>query len=272
MPGPPPRVLDLFVVPDVVEPIPGVRGGSVRAGDLVLSPGRDAGTATWLNPVLARLAVRLDEQAAGRRGLRVAMPIPARDGSWVVEGWGASRYEPETAACHDLDVMVAAGRLLHAQLAVAVPERPRELCERIDGWGRAERLAFADAATLATVAADQPGSSLVRRAAALLDDVDLGPDQLVHVDLAGKVLLDALGAPVILDVVPAWRPVLWAEAICVLDSVAWFGAPVSALGRWTSGADRQAMLRALIFRVVHQPDTATGYESVLSVLARTAAT
>ncbi|HEY3535475.1 MAG TPA: hypothetical protein VGK60_07905 [Pedococcus sp.] len=102
------RVLDLFAVPDDVRPIPGGRGRSVVAGDLVLSPGRDAATAPWLNPRLARLAVDLDTRAS--RPLRIAVPVPARDGSWVVDGWGASRYEPDSSHCRELSVLVAAGR------------------------------------------------------------------------------------------------------------------------------------------------------------------
>ena len=116
---PPPEVLDLFAVPDHVTPLSGGQGRSFVAGDLVLSPGRDAATSTWLNPVLARLAVELDTTTP--RTLRIAMPIPSRDGRWVVDGWGASRYEPHSHHCRELDVLVATGRLLHARLASALP-------------------------------------------------------------------------------------------------------------------------------------------------------
>jgi hypothetical protein len=165
---PPARVLDLFVVPDVVVPLSG--RDSVVAGDLVLTPGRDPDTLTWLNPVVARLAVRLDERPGRHpRDLRVAMPVPARDGSWVVDGWAASRYEPGTTPCADLDVTLATAHLLHAELAVAVPTRP-----------------------------------------AALPPTDEPDAQLVHANLAGNVLLDARGAPVVLDLDPAWRPAGWA--------------------------------------------------------------
>ncbi len=249
------EVLDLFAVPDDVEPLPGGQGSSVRAGDLVLSPDRDPGVATWLNPVLARLAVTLDEHPTRRRrDLRVAMPVPARDGSWVVDGWGASRYEPGTVECRDLDVTLAAGRLLHARFASAVPERPAQLDERSDRWAVAERTAFGPAAGLGDLAA-------------LVDETPLGSDQLVHADLAGNVLLDADGAPVVIDVAPSWRPVRWAEAVCVLDSVVWHDAPREVLVRWRLGADRQAMLRAVAFRTLSEgPSTGAAYEPVLELL------
>lgn len=272
MPVPPASVLDLFAVPDAVEPLPGGQGSSVRAGDLVLSPGRDAATSAWLNPVLARLAVRLDERPGrDRRDLRIAMPVPARDGSWVVDGWGASRWEPGTEACRDLEVTLAAGRLLHAELDTALRARPEGLDQRQDRWARAERLAFGSHEDL--VAAT--GDPAVHRVAAHLDatgdlsPADLGPDQLVHADLAGNVLLDAAGAPVVIDVAPAWRPVRWAEAVCVLDAVTWFDGSPSALHRWRSGPDRQAMLRALAFRLLSdEPGGCTAYDPVLDLLER----
>jgi hypothetical protein len=168
-------VLDLFAGPADLARLPGERHERVRAGDLLLTAGRDAAVQSWLSPLLARLAVRLDERPGrGARDLRIAMPVPARDGSWVVEGWGASRYEPGTAVCEDLDVTLAAGRLLHAELDSLVREPPAGL----------------DAG---------------------LDSEDDDGAQLVHAELAGNVLLDARGAPVVIDVTPAWRPVQWAE-------------------------------------------------------------
>ncbi|WP_341925737.1 hypothetical protein [Nocardioides psychrotolerans] len=261
--GPPPEVLDLFAVPETVEPLPGGQGRSVRAGDLVLSPDRDPEVLVWLNPVLARLAVQLDERP-GRdlRDLRIAMPVPARDGSWAVDGWGASRYEPGTVACDDLAVLSATAHVLHAELAVAVPDRPDGLSAREDRWARAERQAFGEQPLITPAG---PGIDLAVRLHAAIDGTDLGPDQLVHADLAGNVLLDAFGAPVVIDVAPSWRPVLWAEAVCVLDAVMWLGAPLGALAAWAHGVPRQAILRAALFRVLADaPDVdVAAYERAL---------
>jgi uncharacterized protein (TIGR02569 family) len=263
---PPPEVLDLFAVPDAADPVAGGRGLGVRAGDLMLTPGRDPQVAAWLNPVLARLAVRLDEDPTRRRrDLRVALPVPARDGSWVVDGWGASRYEPGATPCEDLEVTLAAGRVLHAQLAATVARRPPGLSARDDRWARAERLVFGPAYDLLAAAEGTPAAAVVRAVERRLDDHDLGPDQLVHADLAGNVLLDAHGAPVVIDVAPAWRPVLWAEAVCVLDSVLWRGGDSGALAAWSSGVQQQAMLRAIAWRaIVDQLDHA--YDDALSVV------
>lgn len=246
---PPDHVIDLFIADGVLEPLAGGRGTSVRAGDLVLSPGRDPAQLGWLAYVQARLAVRLDEEAP--RSLRLALPVPARDGRLVVDGWAATRFEPGATPCHDLATLRATAHLLHARLASAVPVRPDGLDARTDQWAVAERLAYdADAAVRAAGQRPEPGlRDLVVALVAELDHSDLGREQLVHVDLAGNVLLDGSGVPFVIDLSPAWRSPLWAEAVCVLDAVLWWGAPARALDEWRSGSHRQAMLRAALFRL-----------------------
>lgn len=280
--APPPHVLDLFAVPGDVRPLAGGRGASVRAGDLVLSPGRDGEVALWLNPLLARLAVELDERAPARRGLRVAMPIPARDGSWVVDGWGASRWEPGTTACEDAAAVVATGRLLHAELAVAVPVRPAGLERREDRWALAERLAFGEDDCVRESVQDHPARDLVEQVLAARSasaHADLGPDQLVHADLAGNVLLDPVGTPVVIDVAPAWRPAAWVEALCRLDlAVRAEGAEQHDAARRldelvTDARGRNAVARAALFRLLSdRPVELAAYERALAPLLGTAST
>ncbi len=220
----------------------------------------------WLNPLLARLAVRLDERAGrSARDLRIAMPVPARDGSWAVAGWAASRYEPGTTGCRDVKVLRATARILHAELASAVPARPPQLDDRDDRWAKAERLAFGPDEDLTAAGEGRPVAELVGRLQHSLGSAVPGPSQLVHADLASNVLLDAAGAPVVFDVAPAWRPARWAEALCVLDAVIWHDAPLSTMAGWTDGADRQAMLRAALFRILSdRPCPVEAYERVLA--------
>ena len=55
--------------------------------------------------------------------------------------------------------------------------------------------------------------------------------------------------------------------MCVLDSVLWWGAPADALDEWRTGAPRQAMLRAALFRVFSdQPCDVETYDAVLATL------
>ncbi|MCK0113565.1 aminoglycoside phosphotransferase [Ornithinimicrobium sp. F0845] len=279
---PAPEVFDLFAVPAGTAPLVGGQGHSVLAGDLVLSPGRSAQIADWLNPLLARLAAALDHEVP--RSLRLAMPIPTRDLRWVVDGWGATRFEPGARPCRDLDVLVATGRLLHAHLAALLTTAPASLAERDDPWAQAEQAAFAAASptdaspTDAGPPTSAPSPPPETRALVLdvqaalaapgVGDSDLGPDQLVHGDLAGNVLLDRDGLPVVIDIAPYWRPALWAEAVCVLDAVLWLGADRAALDAWAEGPRRHALLRAGLFRVLSdRPCDVAAYRRALGLEA-----
>jgi len=237
--SPPGRVLDLFAVPDSLEHLPGGVGGSFRAGDLVLSPGRDADVMAWLSPVLARLAVALEEEPDTR--LRLALPIPARDGSWVVDGWAATRFEPDLEECGELEVARRAGRLLHARLDERVRTPDPSIEARSDRWAEAERMAFGEQ----ELAGDAGAVELAARALAGCTP-DQDDRQLVHSDLAGNVLTDTSGSAFVVDFSPAWRPVGWAEAVCVLDSVLWKAAHPLALAT----IEPQDLRRAIAFRVL----------------------
>ncbi len=87
----------------------------------------------------------------------------------------------------------------------------------------------------------------------------------MHGDLAGNVLLDPAGAPVVIDVAPYWRPAAWAEAVAVLDAVLWWGADPDALRPWSAGTHRQLLVRAALFRVLSDdPCDVAAYERVLA--------
>ncbi len=242
------------------------------AGDLVLSRGRDVATQEWLSPLLARLAVDLDERPGRRRrDLRLAMPVPARNGSWVVDGWAASRFEQGTTGCRELTVIMAAGRLLHAELATRGISRPTAIDERMDRWALAERVAFGGETSLLAQPLTGRASDFLAQARDQLHDEperpDLGVEQLVHADLASNVLVDAAGAPVVIDVSPAWRSPVWAEAVAVLDNVLWWDADLEVLTNWVRGRERQAMLHAVLFRALSDdPAAFEPYERVLSLL------
>ena len=80
------------------------------------------------------------------------------------------------------------------------------------------------------------------------------------------MLLDASGVPFVIDFSPAWRSRLWAEALCVLDAVLWHGADERNLEEWRTGEQRQAMLRAAIFRVLSDVPCDVGRYAALGLV------
>ena len=215
---PPPHVLAAFGVTEAT-PLPGGRGRSWRAGQLVLKPlDRRPEQLAWEAELFAAIV---------EDGFRIAHPLPA-----VVDGWTASQFVAGEHLPGRWREIVAVGERLHAALA-GVP-RPAILDGLTDPWSRADRVAWGE----------EPFSALddVLRA---LEPVD-GTPQLVHSDLTGNVLFHPTLPPAIIDFSPYWRPPEFASAVVVADAICWEGAPADL----AELVHPQYLLRALVFRAV----------------------
>ena len=176
-------------------------------------------------------------------GVRVARPVRASDGRWVVGGWAACRLEAGVVEPRH-DAVVEVAMRLHDAL-VTVP-RPRLLDDRDDllnvsaaaAWG--ERRLLLDMPT---------GGELYAALAVNRRPVQL-PAQVVHPELFGAVLFDGDGVPAVVDLSPAWRPAEWAAAVIVVDALAWGDADDGLIDRW-SHLDEwpQMLLRAVLYRL-----------------------
>jgi uncharacterized protein (TIGR02569 family) len=234
------RVLAAFGVDGPARPLPGGQGESARAGDLVLKPARDLAEAEGVGDAL---------EGVEEQGFRLGRPVRAIDGSWVVDGWAATRFVAGAwTPAGRWPEIVAACRSFTG--ALAGRRRPDFLA------GRTHRWAFADAVAWGEADLDplEPVAPLLARLRALRGPVD-APSQLVHGDLAGNLLLADGLPPAVIDVSPYWRPAVYAEAVLAVDGLVWDGAPAElALGETPGFA--QAFVRALIFRLVDQEQAA----------------
>jgi hypothetical protein len=231
--GPSPTVRAAFGVADarpLVAP-------TWRAGDLVLKPETDHGLQAWLGTAVAGVE---------RRGFRLGEPVPALGGSWVVDGWGASRWVagapvPEIGPTPERwRTALEAGRAFHR--SVARLGRPAFIDHRDSWWARADRRAWHEAGPAEPVAALAPTAALLERACR-----PLGEPQVVHADLAGNVLLADGLDPAVIDVSPYWRPPAYAEGVLVADALCWHGATPDLLD--DLGVAVPAVARAMLFRL-----------------------
>ncbi|BCJ47486.1 TIGR02569 family protein [Actinoplanes ianthinogenes] len=235
-------MLRAFGVNGEALPLTGGQGTSWIAGDLVLKP--DAGPLQeWLARALADVT---------GDGFRLASPVPALDGAWIVHGWSATRWvqgaEPDYSTVSTWQQILAAGRAFHRALAQV--DRPVFLDLRQDWWAQADRAAWRERTT-----------RFLPEFAALADRLQevlepLGHPQIVHGDLTGNVLVAPGLPPAVIDVSPYWRPPAYAEGVVVADALCWHDAPPSL---WrTLNVSPAAVARALLFRM------ATTNERVLS--------
>jgi uncharacterized protein (TIGR02569 family) len=215
--------------------LPGGGRGTWRAGHLVLKPVDFLAETLWRSKVLAELPDSAE--------FRVARPVQATDGTWVAQGWEASRLVEGEVDTSRQDDVLRAGIAFHA--AVAGLPRPAFLDLRDDPWSFGDRAAWDELPVQASPAALELLEPLIqaRRSVHLLS-------QVVHGDLPGNVLFADGLPPAIIDWPTYWRPATWASAVAVADALCWYQALPDLPARWSHLPEwGQMLVRALIYRI-----------------------
>jgi hypothetical protein len=233
-PAPSRAVLAAFGV--AVEPRPFAEP-TWLAGDVVLKPDTGPELQAWLGTVL--VGVR-------RRGFRLADAVPAVDGSWVVDGWGATRWvagDPAPMVDPGPDGWRSAlegGRAFHR--AVAHLDLPAFLERRDSWWVRADRRAWGESGPAVPVP-ELAATARILEAACR----PIGEPQLVHGDLTRNVLIASGLDPAVIDVTPYWRPPQFAEGVLVADALCWFATAPTLLD--DLDVPVPAVARGMLFRL-----------------------
>ncbi|MFI5491832.1 TIGR02569 family protein [Actinoplanes sp. NPDC051859] len=268
---PPPEVLRAFGATAEPVRLSGGKGGTWRAGDVVVKPAEGDDEVRWRGEVLDALP----ESPL----FRIARPIRAANGDWVAGGWEATRAVAGQPDQQRVDDVIRTGSAFHE--AVAHLPRPGFLRTRTDPWAYGERLAFGDS----PAPGEPPGTStdpggplgfsahlgepLLARLLAVRRPIDLA-EQVVHGDLLGNVLFADGLPPAVIDWAAYWRPPGWATAVAVVDAMVWHGADLTTAQRWSHLPEwGQLLVRATIFRLAtwaaagwtHEPREA--YEPVV---------
>ena len=240
----------------------GGEGTSWRAGDLVLKPGLDQRFVAWL----ASLGEQLD---TGDR-FRLANPVAALDGRFVVGGWSATAWMAGEPRPGEVRPLLDVSADLHAALRATAIAWPAFLRARTDRWATADRVAWGE---------ERPSRFSSPAMSDVFDELDrflLKPwrgdaPQLVHADLTGNVLFDEGEElpPAVIDLSPYFRPALFADAVVVVDAVAWHDASLDEAVAFATASpfSRDALARAVVFRLVAAPDEIDRYRALVHVAA-----
>ncbi|MCU1472984.1 TIGR02569 family protein [Amnibacterium sp.] len=212
--------------------LPGGRGTSWRAGELVLKPAPSGALPTieWLD--------RVAPSVSARARLRLAVPVRAADGALVVDGWSATRWLPGAAPVGAwLDRAAVARELAGAFASVD----PLELPRRDDAWATADRIAWDE----------EDGPLGDHPLARVRTPLAAAEETVVHGDLAGNTLLHPELPPAVIDLSLYARPVEWSVAVLAVDVVAFDGAPIELLRTISPDPSfPQHLVRALLFRMI----------------------
>jgi uncharacterized protein (TIGR02569 family) len=195
---------------------------------------RDKAHAIWLAQTLDRIDAP---------ELRIARPVWSTDGRATVGGWSAARYVSGTPEQRNDEVVLTAVKL---HRATADLPRPRFLAYRDDIYAEADKIAWEER----DVSLDETkGGRWFEVLAGARRPISL-PDQVVHGALLGHVLFDGQAAPGIVDFAPFYRPAEWGAAVAAVDAMAWGGADIQLLYRWSHLPEwSQLLLRAILFRL-----------------------
>lgn len=247
--GPPIRVLREFGVVDVPRLLQGGQATSWHAGGLVFKPGGGE-----LYEEMAEILVSLNPD-----DVRLGVPVRSTAGSWVVDGWEATRWvegrEPDEPTTSTWVEVIEAGRALHRVFAPL----PKPVCldARDDWWARGDRAAWGEG----PVRFPDELEGTARRLEPAL--APLGPSQLVHGDLTRNVLLAPALLPAVIDISPYWRPTEYAEGVVVADALCWHGEGPSLLE--AVGVSVAAVARALLFRLAVTAERISGGDSAVDL-------
>ena len=210
----------------------GGEGRCWRADGVVLKPCDDEREWAWLGDVLP---------AVVQDGFRLALPMRALDGRWVVEGWCGQPLVVGAPAERWVEV-IEVGERFHA--AIASLARPAFLDARTDPWSVGDRVAWEELAP----PVDHP---ILERLVAMREPTS-APSQVIHGDLTENLLFADGLAPAIIDVTPYYRPRGFAAGVVVGDAVRWRDADPEPLlaavahDPWFP----QLFVRAVIYRLV----------------------
>ena len=237
--APPDSVVRAFDLDSAPVALPGGEGVSFRAGGVVLKRVHDALEAQWIQELLAHFE---------GDGIRIAPPVRAADGRWVVESWTASEYIAGLVpVAPQWERVVEIGLRFGVAADRAMPSDRSPLFDRTHRWAVADRAAWGEA----TVDLSADAAAMRDEIADLLLGAPSVERRFVHGDLTGNVFADRAGCPVVLDVSPYVRDPRWAGAIVVADAVLWHGADASVARDFATAADARDLLgRAVVFRLV----------------------
>ncbi|WP_433021435.1 TIGR02569 family protein [Kribbella sp. CA-294648] len=232
---PPAVVIEAFAITGEPVLLRGGRGGTWRAGSVILKLVDFADETNWRADILDALP--------DSEHFRIARPVRTVDGAWIAEGWEACRVVDGATDVSRPDDVLRAGIDFHRAIA-SVP-RPDFLDVRQDPWSTGDRAAWEEIPFQLDPAADPLTQPLSRARR----PVDL-PSQAVHGDLPGNVLFAAGMPPAIIDWPVYWRPPTWALAIAVVDALCWYDATPDLAERWAYlPAWGQMLVRALMYRI-----------------------
>lgn len=175
---------------------------------------------------------------------RIAKPVKTRRNTFVSQGWQCTRYEAGKEKQGKVKEKLAISRMLHHDLR-KIENSILVNMETNDPWSIAHQVAWEKMFLPSRI--HQQAAKIIQE---LLDSTPLQEHyefQIIHGDLAGNILFDHRLPPLVIDFSPTLAPVAYAEAILIVDCIAWQGEELAAIDLLSN--NKEMINRAVIFRL-----------------------
>ncbi len=229
------ETLELFGVSETPGILGGGQGTSILAGGVVFKPIDYEEQVIWTAEVMS--SIKQD-------GFRVAKPIKAKNGKWIVNGWQAYEYVSGQENKSRWKEKIITARKFHRALK---SYRKPDFIEKMDHpWGVADRMVWDEQPLRFGLRLQK----IMDRLLTIKRPIKM-ESQLIHGDLTGNILFDKVLPPAVIDLSPYFRPVEYANCIIVVDSIVWDGAGDSLLYEIENNeAMNQLLIRATMWRIL----------------------
>jgi uncharacterized protein (TIGR02569 family) len=214
----------------------GGEGYSVRVNSCVLKLIENETRYSWACNLLLRL---------NPKDHRIYRPLRARTGSFVFNGWGASKYEPGDHINGRWDEKLQVCRSFHSLLNQL---NYSSMPPSNDHWTQAHEIAWQSKSL---------PNSVEEQITEVIEELFVHylpmrrSEGIIHSDICGNILFHDSKQPCVIDFSPAYGSAKYAEAIFVADAIAWERAPLEIVQQLPYSHEyRQLLLRAINFRLI----------------------
>jgi len=228
------KILDAFGIEGFPMLLEGGEGRTFQAGSFILKPAENMEEAMWRAELMNSIV---------EDGFRVPRPVKSKNNKWVESGWCVYTFLEGKEVPNRWEEKINVSRKFNKSLAKVT--KPDFIDKASHPWAIADKMIW----DFLPMRYGEVLKPVMTKLESLLRPIHL-KNQLIHGDMTGNILFHKALPPAVIDLSPYWHPAQYAEAIIVVDSIVWDGAPETIIKELDDTFEtHQLLLRAAMWRI-----------------------